>query len=188
MAGMAVTAPPGTRLYTNNGVSGGGTGTGTQSSQLTPSNLNEFRISAVIDRLTIHLFSNSTHEGEFQNLCHSLSRHSSSQSRLHLLWFLDNFQVYWELEFVWFLVCFYPPRVEIIIVFENSVEMYYLVHVSVVWGTYCGCWCRIYALCVSIQCSEGSLCIGCDCGRSFVTKKWSWLRSRHPPIDCIGLV
>ena len=65
-----ITAALATRLYTNDGFTGGGTG-------LTPWEINNFRISAAIDRLLIHLYNNSRNDNEFDNLCLSLSRHSS---------------------------------------------------------------------------------------------------------------
>ncbi|XP_042010986.1 E4 SUMO-protein ligase PIAL2-like [Salvia splendens] len=63
-----ITAAPATRLYTNDGLTGGGTG-------LTPWEINNFRISAAIDRLLIHLYNNSRNDNEFDNLCLSLSRY-----------------------------------------------------------------------------------------------------------------
>lgn len=68
MAGVTATAAPATGLSTNNG------GTATQTTSFSPSQLNGFRISAVIDRLSIHLYNNSTNDSEFENLCLSLSR------------------------------------------------------------------------------------------------------------------
>ncbi|XP_047976483.1 E4 SUMO-protein ligase PIAL2-like isoform X1 [Salvia hispanica] len=63
-----ITAALATRLYTNDGFTGGGTG-------LTPWEINNFRISAAIDRLLIHLYNNSRNDNEFDNLCLSLSRY-----------------------------------------------------------------------------------------------------------------
>ncbi|KAH6830031.1 hypothetical protein C2S53_004148 [Perilla frutescens var. hirtella] len=52
MAGMAVTAAPATGTYA------------TQTSRFSPSELNGFRIGAVIDRLSIHLHNNSANDNE----------------------------------------------------------------------------------------------------------------------------
>ncbi|KAL8480007.1 hypothetical protein ACS0TY_026300 [Phlomoides rotata] len=65
MSGAAVTPEP-------VGVRGGGAGT--FNSGLSASELNAFRISAVMDRLNIHLHSFNSNPVEFFNLCLSLSR------------------------------------------------------------------------------------------------------------------
>ncbi|KAL1569124.1 E4 SUMO-protein ligase PIAL2-like isoform X2 [Salvia divinorum] len=70
MAG--ITAAPVTGLYTNDGNIGGGTAV--QSTGFTQRDLNNFRISAVIDRLNGHFSNNIKNDKEFENLCLSLSR------------------------------------------------------------------------------------------------------------------
>ncbi|XP_042024993.1 E4 SUMO-protein ligase PIAL2-like [Salvia splendens] len=70
MAGK--TATPATGLYANDGQIGGGTAV--QITGLTQWDLNNFRISAVIDHLSIHFSSNIKNDKEFENLCLSLSR------------------------------------------------------------------------------------------------------------------
>ncbi|KAG6399356.1 hypothetical protein SASPL_140834 [Salvia splendens] len=70
MAG--ITAAPATGLYTNDGQIDGGTAL--QITALTQRDLNNFRISAVIDRLSMHFSSNNKNDKEFDNLCLSLSR------------------------------------------------------------------------------------------------------------------
>ncbi|XP_057810435.1 E4 SUMO-protein ligase PIAL2 isoform X2 [Salvia miltiorrhiza] len=51
-----------------------GLSSGVQNTSLNPTQLNNFRISAVIDRLLIHLYNNSKNHTEFENLCLSLAR------------------------------------------------------------------------------------------------------------------
>ncbi|XP_047970818.1 E4 SUMO-protein ligase PIAL2-like isoform X2 [Salvia hispanica] len=70
MAG--ITAAPATGLYTNEAQIGAGTAL--QITALTQRDLNNFRISAVIDRLSMHFSSNNKNDKEFDNLCLSLSR------------------------------------------------------------------------------------------------------------------
>ncbi|KAI3453760.1 hypothetical protein Pfo_010423 [Paulownia fortunei] len=74
MAGTAVTPAPVTGILLNGGVGGSGGG-GTPNNDLNASDLNAFRISAVIDRLSLHCHRNRKNDAvEFLNLCLSLAR------------------------------------------------------------------------------------------------------------------
>ncbi|KAK4422567.1 E4 SUMO-protein ligase PIAL2 [Sesamum alatum] len=74
MAGTAVTPAPATGVSLDAGVGGSGGGAA-PSDGLKPSDLNAFRISAVVDRLSLHVRSHQKNDGvEFLNLCLSLAR------------------------------------------------------------------------------------------------------------------
>ncbi|KAK4400897.1 E4 SUMO-protein ligase PIAL2 [Sesamum angolense] len=73
MAGTAVTPAPANGVSLDAGVGGSGGGEALTNG-LKPSDLNAFRISAVIDRLSLHVHSHQKNDGvEFLNLCLSLA-------------------------------------------------------------------------------------------------------------------
>ncbi|GFP88940.1 zinc finger miz domain-containing protein 2 [Phtheirospermum japonicum] len=77
MAGMAVTQAPLPGLVLTNGGSGGGDGVGALPNGLKPSDLNDIRISVVIDRLNQYVRGQRKSESDapdFFNLCLNLSR------------------------------------------------------------------------------------------------------------------
>ncbi|KAL0327749.1 UNVERIFIED_CONTAM: hypothetical protein Sangu_1852900 [Sesamum angustifolium] len=84
MAGTAVTPAPTNGVSLDAGVGGSGGGEA-PTNGLKPSDLNAFRISAVIDRLSLHVHSHQKNDGvEFLNLCLSLAR---SQTNFRLIVF-----------------------------------------------------------------------------------------------------